>query len=201
MKDNEANDPPRYSPKTMRVSKDDYFSLRIPSGRVALQLTRWLLTKFYRSGRKYSTEELAICYLLDAYWNSYRNKAFFLKNETQFLKLRLLMRYSCIPRELEKHEKVQEKLVLSQTVLYSPRAFLSLPEEFAVRFLSRTNLKHRSPHPELRRIGVGYRDKGTASVPSYDGSPRWKEVAVSKENRREKLVPISWWEVQRFLIS
>jgi len=197
----EANTPPRYSPNTMLVSKDDFLSLRITSGRVALLLTRWLLTKFYRSGKKYSSEELAICYLLDAYWNSYRNKGFFLKNERQFLKLRLLMRYSCVSRELEQHEKRQEKLVLSQNVLFSPRAFLSLPEDFAMRFLKRNNLRLRSPHPEQRRIGVGYRDKGTASRPSYDGSPRWKEVAVSKENRREKLVPICWWEVQRFLIS
>jgi len=34
-------------------------------------------------------------------------------------------------------------------------------------------------------IGVGYRDKGTAKKPWYDGSPSWQEVAI--HNSREEL--------------
>jgi hypothetical protein len=31
--------------------------------------------------------------------------------------------------------------------------------------------------PQARRLGVGYRDKGTAKKPWLDGSPSWQEVA------------------------
>lgn len=33
--------------------------------------------------------------------------------------------------------------------------------------------------PPKRVIGIGYRDKGTARDPAYDGSPSWQEVASS----------------------
>jgi len=33
--------------------------------------------------------------------------------------------------------------------------------------------------PEARRIGVGYRDKGSRRDPAIDGSPDWREVAMS----------------------
>lgn len=192
---------PRYSPNTMLVSKDDSFSLKIPSGKAALLLTRWLLTKFYRSGRRYSDEDKAISYLVAEYWNSYRNKGFYQKSETELLKLRLLMRLSLKPGKLERHEKIQENLVLHQNVLLNPRAFLSLPESFARRFLSRKNSRLNRPHPELRRIGVGYRDKGTARDSSIDGSPRWEDVAVTPESRYRTLETKCWWEVTEFLSS
>lgn len=200
MSEKTANTPPRHSPNPMRVSKDDFFSLRIPSGRVALLLTRWLLTKFYRSGRRYSDEEKATCYLIGEYWNSYRNKGFFLKRELEILNLRLLLGLSLKSGKLERHEEKQEDLVLQQKVLFNPRAFLSLPREFARGFLLRVNLRLRKPHPELRRIGVGYRDKGTARFTDKDGSPRWEDVAVSPENRVRRLEPKRWWEVTEFLI-
>lgn len=192
--------PPRYSPNTMLVSKDDGFSLRIPSGKVALLLTRWLLTKFYSQGKKYSEEEIAICYLLSEFWSSYRNKGFLMKNETELLKLRTLFRLSLNSGNLERHEKEQEKLVLSQNVLFNPRAFLSLPQDFAISFLKRINRRLKRHHPELRRIGVGYRDKGTARIPSIDGSPRWEELAVALQPRIEPLESKYWWEVTEFLI-
>lgn len=192
--------PPRHSPKTMLVSKDDTFSLKVPSGKVALLLTRWLLTKFYRSGRKYSDEEKAICYLVAEYWNSYRNEGFYQKNQLELLKLRQLMRFSLKPGKLGRHEEVQEKLILQQTVLFTPRAFLSLPGDFGRGFLLRKNRKLARPHPELRRIGVGYRDKGTARDSAIDGSPRWEDIAVSPSSRYGSLEGKSWWEVSEFLI-
>jgi len=36
--------------------------------------------------------------------------------------------------------------------------------------------------PPVRYIGVGYKDKGSASKPEFDGSPNWKEIASSAEN-------------------
>lgn len=36
--------------------------------------------------------------------------------------------------------------------------------------------------PPTRYIGVGYKDKGSASKPEVDGSPSWKDIASSAEN-------------------
>jgi hypothetical protein len=36
--------------------------------------------------------------------------------------------------------------------------------------------------PPQRYIGVGYKDKGSASKPELDGSPNWKDIASSAEN-------------------
>jgi hypothetical protein len=46
--------------------------------------------------------------------------------------------------------------------------------------------------PEKSRIGIGYRDKGSARDPAYDGSPSWQEVAVHRgplyhKGRRENV--------------
>lgn len=192
--------PPRQPPNTMRVSKYETFSLRIPNGLTALQITRWLLTKFYRSGRKYTEEESNICYLLSEYWNSYRNKGFFQKHQLELLKLRSLMRLSLVSRELTQPEKVSEKLILSQRCLYSPRAFLSLPSDYAQKFLSVRNRKLNARPPEPRRIGVGYRDKGTAQDESIDGSPSWATVASHPLYRNKFSDEVEWWQVTKFLL-
>lgn len=36
--------------------------------------------------------------------------------------------------------------------------------------------------PPVRYIGVGYKDKGSATKPEFDGSPNWKDIASSAEN-------------------
>jgi len=36
--------------------------------------------------------------------------------------------------------------------------------------------------PPVRYIGVGYKDKGSATKPEFDGSPSWKDIASSAEN-------------------
>lgn len=193
--------PPRYLPNPMQVSRDRTFKLRISSGLEGLKLTKWLLTKFYRSGKQFTEEEYCIAHLLSEYWNSYRNKGFFRKHDLEFLKLRALMRLALKPGKLEPCEVHSEKLILSQSVLFSPRAFLSLPPSFASSFLKSDNRLLRKPSPEPRRIGVGYRDKGTAQIPSSDGSPCWREVAVSQKMRsKDYFSSPEWWEVGSFLI-
>jgi hypothetical protein len=62
--------------------------------------------------------------------------------------------------------------------LLSPRAFLGMQKQFEVEcFIKRDNRNLRPEPQPLRRIGVGYRDKGTAAIPHQDGTPRWQEVA------------------------
>jgi len=193
--------PPRHLPNTMQVSKDRSFRLKVSSGLEGLKLTKWLLTKFYRSGKQFTEEEYCLVHLLSEYWNSYRNKGFYTNHGQEFLKLRALMRLAVKPGKLEPWEVNSEKLILSQNVLFSPRAFLSLPPSFASSFLKSDNRRLRKPAPEPSRIGVGYRDKGTAQTPSTDGSPCWKEVAVSQESReRDYFSAPEWWEVGSFLL-
>lgn len=201
MESKSGRTPPRYSPNPMQVSEDFTFGLRFPSGLTALRSLKWLMTKFYTSGKKYTDEEEVILHLIAEYWNSYRNKRFYQKHGTELLKLRLLSRFSLRPGKLEPHEEVQEKLVLSQRVLFSPRAFLSLPSKFPCRFLYRTNRRLKRKSPEPRRIGVGYRDKGTARVPSFDGNPSWGTVAVQPTRTENVSSGVSWWELNDFLVS
>lgn len=42
------------------------------------------------------------------------------------------------------------------------------------------NLEKRSKKLQRRRIGIGYRDKGTLKNPAVDGSPSWQEVATHR---------------------
>lgn len=41
--------------------------------------------------------------------------------------------------------------------------------------------------PPKRRMGVGYRDKGSAQVPEIDASPKWQSVARSAANLERKV--------------
>jgi len=47
---------------------------------------------------------------------------------------------------------------------------------FAIRELSTSTEANRHLPPK-RIMGIGYRDKGTARNPAFDGSPSWQEVA------------------------
>lgn len=44
--------------------------------------------------------------------------------------------------------------------------------------------------PEGRRIGVGYRDKGSRRDPAFDGSPDWRDVAMSFLEQRIQRVEL-----------
>lgn len=60
---------------------------------------------------------------------------------------------------------------------------------FKTKFEGTYHLIFRQPEgelneklPSVRYIGVGYKDKGSASKPEKDGSPHWKDIASSAEN-------------------
>lgn len=66
-------------------------------------------------------------------------------------------------------------------VILSPHAYYGLRGQAdsmsRVGFLVKILTKRR--YAAQSRIGVGYRDKGTARKPHWDGSPGWQEVAAS----------------------
>lgn len=195
--------PPRYPPNPMQVSEHKTFRLKIATASEALLYIRYLMTEFYANGRKWSTSlEENSFFLAGEYFTGYSNGGFYDKHELDFLKVRSLARivYHRGQGELPAHEEAAEKLLLSQRVLLNPRAFLGLKRRFRGGFLRVTNRQLRGKCPEPRRIGVGYRDKGTAQNPPYDASPGWQEVAVSRLNRLPLggLCKIRWYTNVRF---
>lgn len=197
----EANTPPRYPPNPMLVSKDFSFYLKVKAPLEGLRVLRWVLTQFYKSGQKFDPEMKEVLFLLSEYFNGYRNESFYIAHGIEFLKLKTLARIAIKPT-LERNEVAVQRLLLSQGTLMSPRLLLSFPADYHRQFLATFNRSIKADHPEQRRIGVGYRDKGTASIPSNDGSPRWGEVAVSFQVRfgliRSK--PETWWRLERFFL-
>jgi hypothetical protein len=201
MEENVGRHPPRHPPNPIQVSKWNTTHLRIENAKQALQILRWLLTKFYRSGKRFTDKEIFALYEISQYFENYRQKGFFeSKNRGLYLRLRLLANLSLKP-ELKTYERAQEKLLLSQRTLMNPREFLGLPPSFLQKFLFVRNRRLDRKPQEPRRIGVGYRDKGATQVTSYDGSPRLSEVIrgtadpfLFREESKE------WWEVTHFLI-
>jgi hypothetical protein len=60
--------------------------------------------------------------------------------------------------------------------IIGPSIYFGGKRQFTVEMRAATP---RKPKPR-NRIGVGYRDKGTAKNTAWDGSPSWQEVAMSE---------------------
>lgn len=62
------------------------------------------------------------------------------------------------------------------------RRFLSASQYYGSKLAGRVSMQWSQPTKpkERNRIGVGYRDKGTARNSAWDGSPPWQEVATDE---------------------
>jgi hypothetical protein len=205
VKEIETNTKPRQPPnlKSRVLQGRNQLSLRKMTLREAVTLLRFLLTKFYRNDRKYTEEERAAIQLLDLFFHGVRNKGFYKTRGLEFLKLRTLLRITLKYDSLENCDKAKEFLLLKQRVLFSPREFLGLEHQMKRRpFLGVKSLDSGGLPLQPRQIGVGYRDKGTASEPSQDGSPRWTEVAMhySTQEPEGTLHSIEWYEAHPGLL-
>lgn len=205
MKSNLGRTPPRYPPNPMQVSEHKTFRLRVGSPSEMMLLIRYLMTTFYARGKQWTSELDEVTFILAGeYFTGYRNEGFYSKHELDFLKVQSLARIVLARSrgELPRHLEAAERLLLAQKVLLNPRAFRGLKQRFEGGFLRTTNRLLKRPCPEPRRIGVGYRDKGTAQTPSFDGSPSWKEVAVSRSRRHPMAFGIfrspRWYDEVKF---
>jgi len=82
-------------------------------------------------------------------------------------------------KDPETFDKLVEKLqpfLPSRTAYFGLKSQKSLRSGFSLIFDSEIPLRSLV---ESRRIGVGYRDKGSRRNPALDGSPDWREVALS----------------------
>lgn len=82
---------------------------------------------------------------------------------------------------LERIAQVLEPMLPSRSAYFGLKGQKSLKSGFSLVF--QDELLSRKI-PEGRRIGVGYRDKGSRRDLAFDGSPDWREVAMSLQEKR-----------------
>jgi hypothetical protein len=175
--------PPRYLPKTIfEVSKDQTFRLKLKHPNEGLVLLRYLCTKFYARGETLLKDEEIIWYLVLEYFRELRNVTLGAQyfSSTELQSLFALSRHYATFRSSEypRWALAQIAILKRNAGLLSPRAFLGMQKQFEVECFVKRDNRNLRPEPQpLRRIGVGYRDKGTAAIPHQDGTPRWQEVA------------------------
>lgn len=90
---------------------------------------------------------------------------------------------------LERLSKVLEPMLPTRPAYFGLKGQKNLKSGFSLVFAD--ELLSRKI-PEGRRIGVGYRDKGSRRDLAFDGSPDWREVATSRQEDRIR-------EVETFL--
>jgi len=88
---------------------------------------------------------------------------------------------------LERIVKVLEPMLPTRSAYFGLKGQKSLKSGFSLVF--ENELLSRKI-PEGRRIGVGYRDKGSRRDPAFDGSPDWREVALSRQEDRIRSVEV-----------
>lgn len=86
---------------------------------------------------------------------------------------------------LERIASVLEPMLPSRSAYFGLKGQKNLKSGFSLVFES--ELLSRKI-PEGRRIGVGYRDKGSRRDQAFDGSPDWREVACSLQEKRISMV-------------
>lgn len=172
-----------YSPiGPLEVNRDKTFRLRLKDANQAYVLLKFLLTKFYLYEDLDRNEE-TVFYLVVEFFRTYRNLPFYEARKEEWLTLSLLasLKLEFPDRKYPNWANAQRRILLKNCCLYSPRAFLGLKLR-AADFLSSVNRTMRRSPPPQRRVGVGYRDKGTASVPHHDGNPSWQLVASQRSD-------------------
>ena len=184
METNQSRSPalhPPIAPSSEVVSKDFSFELRRMGLTKSLFFARYFLTKSLRRGQVLESWEENALHLLLLRLESVRDSNFISANFDHWLGVQNVSR---IWREKTAETSYGRKSIAllhkNLNLFLSPRAFLGQEKpsrEMVLRTINRSLRK--SPTP-LRRIGVGYRDKGNARQRHQDGSPSWEEVVAGK---------------------
>lgn len=178
MKKFEANTiaPAAPLPTILEVSKLKSFRVAISSVNDALQGLLSLIYKFYIQRDRLTEVDLVFLTEARLYIQKYENNVGLL-TQMRWMKtkqlVRIMLTFDSVA-ELPRWAEAQRRILFRE--YYSPRTFLSIkkkPEDF----IKVRNRAHETKLHLKRYIGVGYRDKGTASIPSENGSPSWQTVA------------------------
>lgn len=181
--------PDSYDPTQLTVSKDFTFQLRRRGQSKYWEAVRFLFAKaVYEPSELTVTDVFIVDSCLEALLDC-SDRDWCLK-----YRRRLLQISNChlLLVNAQKGKPTHEALKLllntfSWGFLMSAHAYFGgkkhfRPSDWIVRRNRRLNVTPKPP----RRIGVGYRDHGTCSVPEIDASPSWQEVASTKQvNSRE----------------
>jgi hypothetical protein len=156
--------------------------------RVSLQ--RYICTKISLEPDKISSRDIFTLFQNQIWLQEkcQREKEFSKKFESSLEDLSNILRNLNLSRSFER----PKLLALKQRIKVELEDFL-IPtrnyQSFKVRFEGTFHITFARPQgtptknlPPVRYIGVGYKDKGSASKPEYDGSPNWKDIASSAEN-------------------
>ena len=165
-----------------RVSKDTTLRLSTRKPSSILQSVKFLVSKCRYRFSDYEKEDFELLWFLFLELELYVQSAQYSSEIKQKAQAYLpIVEFILEQQQYYKDLKFKETENFQnlQCLFFSPRAFKSLLKSFKTRtkleIFNRKLLDGKTY--EQRYIGVGYHDKGTTSVESYDGSPGWKQVA------------------------
>lgn len=170
--------------KGQRASSEIFFELKGSLGKQTFAW-RYLLSKLvYEGFSSMDGAEIHALYLLHDRLSTCKDRGWVEKHFNYFTKSVNLFNYFTLYLKQRDNPKVEFDRVAKNPFfnhgILSPCAYFGSRTFFNVKkVLRRINLALRkSPRPR-NRIGVGYRDHGTARDVAFDGSPSWQEVAVA----------------------
>jgi hypothetical protein len=173
------------------------YTVKIKKGTKKKNLFRFLLAKlFYEKEEGLHLDEFIVLWelLLDLQEMSAQDQSFYEKygnffeeeNHKFFEKLgrcqEFPLRVEANPDEIEKYVKRFQPLLPSRSAYFGLKGQNGIRSGFLLTFAAQLPLRKI---PEGRRIGVGYRDKGSRRNLAEDGSPDWREVA---RNSQEEVI-------------
>ena len=167
----------------LEVSKDVFWELK-GNLRIQTQFWKYLLSKLVYEGKdSLSSEEEFILPLLHDKLSCCKDRGWVDKYFNWFEHTKRIYSYFTL------YQRNRDKFPWSQEVIENPHfkgclfsacAFFGRRSFLNVRMvLRKINLRLKKPPRPRNRIGVGYRDHGTARDVALDGSPSWQEVAAA----------------------
>lgn len=177
--------------------KKGRYRVKIRKGTKKKNLFRFLLAKLiYEADEGLHLDEFLVLWelLLDLQDLSNQDPSFeekygnFFKEDNRifFKKISLAqefpIRIEADPKNTEILISMFEPLLPSRSAYFGLKGQKEIRSGFLISFTSELPLRKI---PEGRRIGVGYRDKGSRRDPALDGSPDWREVS---QNSQEHII-------------
>lgn len=161
-----------------------------------ISLQRFLLSKFLFEGRKIQEQDI-VCLFENQIWlesRCLRDSRFYKKFGREVFSLSNLLKNQDAEEISEKSIiRVSKRLTLSCPEFLVPkRNYEQWKSRFAGSFhlnpiLDKEIRDHYNPKvPPERRVGVGYRDKGSKRNLAKDGSPDWTEISLDENFQKEQ---------------
>jgi hypothetical protein len=185
--------------------KKGFYQLKIKKGIKKKDLFRFLLAKMlYEREEGLHLDEFLVLWELylqlmevnskdpsfsEKYGDFFRNSFIFFRELGSQKEFPIRIEDSGNLQYLERISQVLEPMLPTRSAYFGLKGQKDLKSGFSLVFQSEI-LSRKIP--EGRRIGVGYRDKGSRRDLALDGSPDWREVALSLQEKRIQ-------EVENFL--